>query len=383
MDKKFTFKERVLNLMALFMIGLLGGGVAFYLLYANISRNTVFNTEKITERQVYIENSATISTVQKVSASLVTFLDKKSADSLSRRDGAIEMDCFRFQDSCRKVGAVLTSDGLVISAFDLPESDLANWVALDIQGEKYQIAGVGKVGEAKIYQLVKNGELALPDAQRMKFFNLLPVMLADATQVSVGQGIIVVQTALEGNLKVGQGNVSGIAEKSGVVRIIDASYKPVDLAVTDMNAGLVFDLNGGLLTVLPDRTDVKVGAVEIEAFLKRYASSNKNFAAVSLGVSCINLDNQLALKLGYKVDYGCLVAKGLTENGQLNSEGAVEKNSLAEKAGLKAGDVILEVDNNSLLKADLGTLMLDKVAGEKVDFLVLREGKTTDLTVTL
>lgn len=62
----------------------------------------------------------------------------------------------------------------------------------------------------------------------------------------------------------------------------------------------------------------------------------------------------------------------------------VEVDSPAAKAGLKAGDVILEVDGDSTTSpVSVGAALADRGKGELVKVLVLRKNKTVALDVTL
>lgn len=369
--------------LVVLLVGILGGIVAFYAFYSLVPRINSTNTEKVTEKQVYIEKSATIDAVKVVSQNLVTFLTKEQIDGLAGKDGKLEKECFSGSVDCQRVGAILTSDGLVISGTNLDEKDLPNWGALDVDGNRYRVFFVGRLGGSEIYQLVKSSEINSAPDQRSTFLNVKPVLLADSSIVEVGQEVIGVESFLSDNLKMSNGLVSRKLDEKGSVRSIDAEFMPVWLGFSGQVAGgLVFDLSGELLTVRPEKTGDSLSVEQVKAFLTRYSANKKNFEAVNLGVKCLDLDKASAMQLGYKVDYGCVVLEGLSGSGAIIA-GGVTKKSAAEKAGVKAGDVILEVDDNSLLNASLGQLMLAKVAGEKVHLLVLRDGKTSDLTVEL
>jgi C-terminal processing protease CtpA/Prc len=67
------------------------------------------------------------------------------------------------------------------------------------------------------------------------------------------------------------------------------------------------------------------------------------------------------------VDYGVMV------------EDLASDSALAKSFGLKAGDLILAVDGQSLLDGDFSELMDSKIQGQKVDLTVLRAGKKLEL----
>jgi predicted metalloprotease with PDZ domain len=90
-----------------------------------------------------------------------------------------------------------------------------------------------------------------------------------------------------------------------------------------------------------------------------------------LGVQTESLTRQLGEYFGVKDGEGVLVR-------------SVEKNSAAEKAGLKAGDVIVKADNEKLTdRSDLSHILRSHRAGGKMTMVVMREKQEQTLTVTL
>ncbi len=63
---------------------------------------------------------------------------------------------------------------------------------------------------------------------------------------------------------------------------------------------------------------------------------------------------------------------------------AVQKNSPAEKAGLREGDVIISVDNIALTKDnDLADVIQNYLAGDKLTLVYLRDGAENEVEITL
>jgi PDZ domain len=90
-----------------------------------------------------------------------------------------------------------------------------------------------------------------------------------------------------------------------------------------------------------------------------------------LGVQTESLTRQLGDYFGVKDGEGVLVR-------------SVEKNSAAEKAGLKAGDVIVKADNEKLTdRSDLSHILRNHRTGGKMILVVMREKREQTLTVTL
>jgi len=90
-----------------------------------------------------------------------------------------------------------------------------------------------------------------------------------------------------------------------------------------------------------------------------------------LGVQTESLTRQLGEYFGVKDGEGVLVR-------------SVEKGSAAEKAGLKAGDVIVKADNEKLTdRSDLSHILRSHRTGGKMTLVVMRDKHEQTLTVTL
>ena len=95
------------------------------------------------------------------------------------------------------------------------------------------------------------------------------------------------------------------------------------------------------------------------------------FSGSKLGISLQDLTDQLGNYFGVKEGEGVLITE-------------VENESPAEQAGLKAGDVIVEVDNRKVENSDeVLEIVSDKEKGDKVNLEVLREKRPMRFSVTL
>jgi serine protease Do len=91
----------------------------------------------------------------------------------------------------------------------------------------------------------------------------------------------------------------------------------------------------------------------------------------TLGVQTENLTRQLGDFFGVKDGEGVLIR-------------SVEKGSAAEKAGLKAGDVIVRADNEKLTdRTDLTHILRNHRSGGPVNLVVVRDKHEQNFTVTL
>lgn len=369
-------------MVLVFLVGLLGGALAFYFAGLGISRTGTTVTEKVTERQVYLESSQSITAIQTILPSIVSIVDQEQLNSILSREGKMELACLNGELNCSRLAVILTSDGLVISQADLSGKSLADWVALDQLGNEYQLQEVGQLENAELFQLVKKGELVLPANQRTKFFNLKPILLANSGLIQTGQKILGVKSAFLDKIFLTDGMIISKLSYRGLFQQLDANYKPVSLKFSsNLDASLIFDLSGQLVAVKSEVNNFLL-AEQISGFIKRYSVNPKSYGMVDFGLKCLDLNKNITQKLKILTDYGCLVAQGLNEKGEVTAGGVV-KGSLAEKAGVQLGDVILEVDNKSLINTSLGTILMNKAVGERLDMVVLRASKNVALSVGL
>ena len=99
--------------------------------------------------------------------------------------------------------------------------------------------------------------------------------------------------------------------------------------------------------------------------------SGKKISRGWIGVGIQDVDENTAKALGLKDANGALV-------------GSVMEGEPASKAGMKDGDIIVAVDNKEIEDAAaLLRVIADKTPGSKASIKVWRDGKTTELTVTL
>jgi len=112
----------------------------------------------------------------------------------------------------------------------------------------------------------------------------------------------------------------------------------------------------------------KITERETEAEQKPTISSNKD-----IGFKVRELTSRLARRLGYQTDEGLIITE-------------VTRYSEAEKKGIRAGDIILEVNQNKMKSlANLEDILKKAKPGDAVMLLLRREGngRSSDFIVTL
>ena len=115
--------------------------------------------------------------------------------------------------------------------------------------------------------------------------------------------------------------------------------------------------------------DISVTLGERSARLPRHPKDSEGPVNLWKGLSVQNLTTDLAEKLGHTADGGVLIA-------------GVAPGSAAAKAGLRKGDLILEVENQPIYSVEEFKSAVEKVADEaKILLLVKHEGQARYVTV--
>src|ERR1700677_667059 len=123
--------------------------------------------------------------------------------------------------------------------------------------------------------------------------------------------------------------------------------------------------------------DFEAQARELAAQAREMAMQAREFNAAPfvggtyLGVNIAEIEASRAKELKLKEDYGVEITR-------------VEENSPAEKAGVKAGDVVLEYNGQRVEGMEqFGRMVRETPAGREVKLTISREGAPQTLTATL
>ena len=199
---------------------------------------------------------------------------------------------------------------------------------------------------------------------------LHPLALGDSSALQIGDGVVAI------------GNPYGLDSSvtSGIVSALDREISapdntPIEGAI-QTDAAINHGNSGGPLLDLAG----KVVGVTSQIQSDSGANDGVGFAISSNNVKSV-VDQLLTTG---KVSHPLLgVRVGSAANGGA-SVASVESGSGADKAGIKAGDVITAVDGKTITSAQqLRTIIADHKAGDTLSVEIRRSGSTKTLTVTL
>ncbi len=213
--------------------------------------------------------------------------------------------------------------------------------------------------------------------------------LSDSDKIEVGQSVVAIGNAL-GEFKntVSSGVVSGLSrsivagDKYGLSEKLDEVIQ-TDAAINKGNSG------GPLLNLKGEVVGINVAVVEDSANIgfalpinsvKYIISSVEKTGKIIrpyVGIRYIPITEIVKAKYSLSVNYGILIKKGKDD-----TEPAVLSGSPAEKAGVKEGDIILEVDGIKINSSnDFASLIRNKKVGDSVVFKILsNEGERMSIT---
>ncbi|MGB2079226.1 MAG: Do family serine endopeptidase [Vibrio sp.] len=220
-------------------------------------------------------------------------------------------------------------------------------------------------------------DIALIKLEKAK--NLTQVKMADSDQIQVGDFAV----AIGNPFGVGQTVTSGIISalgRSGLNIENFENFIQTDAAINSGNSGgALVNLKGELIGINtailgPSGGNVGIGFAIPANMVKNLSQQIIEFGEVKrgvLGVKGGEVTAELAEAMGYENSRGAFVSE------------VIEK-SAADKAGIKAGDVIVSVNGKQIntfgeLRAKIASIG----AGKKVKLGLMRDGKATDVEVTL
>lgn len=333
--------------------------------------------------KVVTEESVVINAVKKVGPSVVTVVEESSPISTN--------DSFNFgpfsifgvprepqQEKNQGIGSgfIVSSDGLVITSKHVVSDTGAKFQIITSNDKKYKVE--------KIYRDPLNDVAILKiNTTEHPEQTLKAIVLGDSSRLQVGQFVIAIGTALgEFRSTVTTGVISGLgrgitagSEFQGYVERLDNVIQ-TDAAINPGNSG------GPLLNssseVIGVNTAIAQGGQNIgfalpiniiKDSLKNF-NEHGQFNRPYLGVAYKMLDKQVAL------------LNNVPEGAYIED---VVSGSPAEKAQIQKGDIIIKIDGQRLEqgKNELAKIIAVKKVGDTIIVSIWRDGKTTDINVTL
>jgi len=272
-------------------------------------------------------------------------------------------------------GFIVSSDGLVLTNKHVVLDDNAQYTVVTTDNKKYpaKILAKDPVQDLAVIKIQAEGEI------------FPAIKLGNSDGVQVGQGVIAIGNAL-GKFRVvsGLGRTISASDQVGSFTETLENIIQTDAAINQGNSGgPLLNLKGeviGINTAMAQGAQTIGFAIPINIAKKdidQVVATNK-IVYPFLGVRYVLVDEQIKREYGLSIDRGAYLLK--SDDGQA----AVTPNSAAEKAGLKNGDIILEINGEVITQDNSMAKIIQKYnPGDAVKLKVLRGGGEIEVEVVL
>lgn len=335
-------------------------------------------------RKVVVEQDERIlQTANSVGNSIVSIYKKDSVESInfisSLTNQATSAKILNLRKTPAGTGIIVTSDGWIMSVFRpqinenlSKNADLASLQRKELIDNYYLVSKDKKI--YKISQAIFDNhsqitflKIAAADLSVIKFSLQNPAKPGETLVAVNNQGMPWPTT------------VSNVTNRlTGMVLPSDKHANQLILNQVPANqfiGSFTFNLNNELNGIILAQNNIE----PIENFAPAINSLLK-FKAIrypSLGVNFVNLDDNIILENNIIDEKGALIYK--SKDGV-----AVNKNSSAQKAGIKEGDIIVSLNNIEINRTNpLNYLIYQYLPGDEINLSIRSNNKLSDIKVEL
>lgn len=265
-------------------------------------------------------------------------------------------------------GFILTADGYIVTNYHVIE-DAESIKVTTYDNNSY---------DAKLIGYDENNDIAV---LKVEATGLKPVVIGNSDNMNVGDSVVAIGNPLgELTFSLTTGVVSAL-NRSITIDDTPMTLIQTDCAINSGNSGgALFNSHGEVIGI----TNAK------------YSSSGRNSGSsidnigFAIPMNSVTETVTSIIEKGYveKVYIGVTVSSYGSGRSSENDQGliveSVVNDSPAEKAGLKAGDIITHLDGEKLTaSADITSMLAKRSAGDVVTLTVIRDGETLKIKVKL
>ncbi len=293
-----------------------------------------------------------------------------------------------------KTGLILTNDGLIVSVLDEITREIVENSKKLKEGEANQwkfkvLAGNNKEFDAEILDIDEFSRLVFYKVDR----NDLPIPgLGESSKMEIGEKIVICGNSGGEHQKTFSTGL--IKEKDETFTLLNSELSSsehlegailVDAQIEEKNiGGPVVDYSGSVIGIVNqiEKDGKKIGFIipidDIKPIINKVMKKEK-LERPFLGLYYLSVNREIALLNNLKVNRGALVYSFSGQQGL-----AVIKNSPADKAGIKIGDIIIGVDNKTIdLNNSLSKLIADYSPKNEIELNLIRDDKQKNVKVIL
>lgn len=293
------------------------------------------------------------------------------------------------QEQAAGTGIIISSDGLIVTnRHVVPNGTTSVNVTLSDGTELKNVSVVGRTSDSDTL------DIAFLKINNANGHKLSPATLGDSSSVQVGDDVVAIGNALgQFQNTVTSGIISGYGrsvqagsssgDSSSGENLVDLFQ--TDAAINEGNSGgPLVNLNGQVIGI---NTAIAGGAQnigfaipinDVKGSIDQVVKTGQ-FSRPYLGVQYVQLTADLADEFNLKVRNGAFIAPSNDP-----SNPSVIAGSPAAQAGLRTNDVITQVNGTNIDQThSLTALLAQHKPGDKINLIVLRDGKTIHISVAL
>lgn len=365
-------------LVLVVLVSVLGGAISdrlfgFKPLDFLVKRQTDGFRVNSLEQKILNEESIVISVAEEVSPSVVTVSIKTPQRSVLQYDlfgglrrrveGGVEQDI--------GTGFIISEDGLIVTNKHVVSDSESSYKVVTKDDDEYDVKQISRdpLNDLAILKVDANG--------------LKPASLGDSGNLKVGQFVVAIGTALgEFRHTVTTGVISGLGRGITAGDPFEGSFERLDDVIQTDAAINPGNSGGPLLNSAGQVIGVNVAVAQ--------SAQNIGFAipinVVKKALDQFNKTGKFLSKPFLGVQYQTIPKDTAILNNVPEGAYIVEvvPDSPAEKAGVKAGDIVTKIDGEELGEnKELSDVIGSKVSGNIVSLDIWRDGQTLNLSATL
>lgn len=346
------------------------------------SQSTQTVVQEVTNTKVTNEESGIIDVAKNSRDSVVSVIISRDLSKIEKTNPAskdTDLDPNQSVEIGAGSGFIVSSDGYIITNRHVVEEATDDYAVIFDNGET-----------TKAQVLARDTLLDIAILKVSTSESLKPISLGSSEQLQVGQTVIAIGNSLgELTNTVSRGIISGLgrtiiaSNSDGTGSETLDQIIQTDASINEGNSGgPLLDINGNVIgvNVAKSQDGENIGfSIPIDS-VKFVLDSVKTTGKIErpyLGVQYTIITSDYANKNKLKVNYGALISDN-------ENTPAISPNSPADKAGIKSGDIILEIDGQKInAQNDLKRIIQKKKVGDIIKLKIFRDDKNLELGAKL